>query len=108
MRISHFCAICVFKLADAGHSAFCIFAGELFMDKSFSKTYLAIFSFSCAVMFWYGVRFFCEAVDHSVRLCFGLDTISIGVQITEESCPSDSSTAVITLRFLTTSFSTHS
>ena len=59
----HFHVFCVFKLADAGHSGFCIFAGKLLMDKPFSKAYLAIFSFSCAVMFWYGVCFFCEAVD---------------------------------------------
>ena len=38
------------------------------------------------------------------RLCLGLDTISIGLRTMEESRPSDSSTtAVITLRFLTTS-----
>ena len=34
------------------------------------------------------------------KLCLGLDTISIGLQTTEESRPLDSSTAVITLRFL--------
>ena len=37
------------------------------------------------------------------RLCLGLDTISIDLRTTEESRPSDSSTAVITLRFLTIS-----
>ena len=36
-------------------------------------------------------------------LCLGLDTISIGLRTTEESRPSDSSTAVITFRFLTIS-----
>ena len=39
------------------------------------------------------------------RLCLGLDTISIGFQTTKESHPSDSSTAVITLSFLTISCS---
>ena len=40
----------------------------------------------------------------AIRLCLGLDTISIGLWTTEESRPSNSSTAVITLRFLTISF----
>ena len=46
--------------------------------------------------------------DPSPFNCLGLDTISIGLRTTEESRPSDSSTAVITLRFLTIYlFSTH-
>ena len=37
VRISYIYGFCIFKLADAGHSGFCIFAVEIFMDKPFSK-----------------------------------------------------------------------
>ena len=37
MRISYIYGFCIFKLADAGHSGFCIFVGEIFMNEPFSK-----------------------------------------------------------------------
>ena len=67
-----------------------------------SKPLLAYFKRLLRIRFFKGLR------TVRPRLCLGLDTISIGLRTTEESRPSDSSTAVITLRFLTISTNAHS